>query len=95
MEKACTFLTSYANTLERSEAVSLAVRMIHGIKNERVKEINPAAPISSTPVQFTYTPSYYFVYWPLFFAHTYSHNTFSSAGGFHPGHAHGVGGFSG
>ncbi len=37
MEKASFLLGSYVKDLERSEVVSLAVRMIHGIKNELVK----------------------------------------------------------
>src|SRR5438309_10688675 len=54
MEKAVTLLSGYNTGLERSELVTLAVRMIHGVRNELVKEIEPTARITETPVQFTY-----------------------------------------
>ncbi|HXX87174.1 MAG TPA: hypothetical protein VEH86_01850, partial [Candidatus Acidoferrum sp.] len=57
LEKAYTLLGSYATGLERSELISLSVRMIHGIKNELVKKLDPTAKITNTPVQFTYFPS--------------------------------------
>ena len=57
MEKAYSLLGSFAAGLERSELISLSVRMIHGIKNGLVKEIDPTAKITPTPVQFTYVPS--------------------------------------
>jgi hypothetical protein len=97
MEKASTMLGSYAPSLERSEIVSLSVRMIHGIKNELVKELDPTAKITQTPVQFTYVPStLFFIYHtPLIIAHSSYYSTFSALGGAHPAHVHGVGGFSG
>jgi len=97
MEKAVTLLTSYAAGLERSELVALAVRMIHGVRNELVKEIDPTAKITETPVQFTYAPypGLFIWYSPVIIAHSYYHATFSKMGGFHPAHSHGVGGFAG
>jgi len=56
MEKAVTLLYGYAAGLERSELVALAVRMIHGVRNELVKEIDSTAKITATPIQFTYAP---------------------------------------
>ena len=83
--------------LERSELISLSVRMIHGIKNQLVKEIDPTAKIMPTPVQFTYVPSnLFFIYYaPLIVAHSSYYSTFSGIGGSHPAHVHGVGGFMG
>jgi len=97
MEKASFLLGSFAKGLERSEIVSLAVRMIHGIRNELVKELDPTATIVKTPVQFTYIPSrVFFIYHgPLIIAHTSYHSTFSAFEGYHPAHVHGVGGFAG
>jgi hypothetical protein len=97
MEKAVTLLSGYATGLERSELVALAVRMIHGVRNELVKEIDPTAKITETPVQFTYGshPGFFILYYPVIVAHSYYHSTFSGMGGFHPAHSHGIGGFAG
>ncbi|MGA3059937.1 MAG: hypothetical protein ABSD92_06155 [Candidatus Bathyarchaeia archaeon] len=97
MEKAFSLLGSYAADLERPELISLAVRMIHGIKNQLVKELDPTAQITKTPVQFTYVPSnIFFIYYaPLIIAHSSYYSTYSGMGGFHPAHVHGVGGFMG
>jgi hypothetical protein len=71
--------------------------MIHGIKNELVKSLDPTAKIEKTPVQFTYIPSnlFFLYYGPLIIAHTSYYSTFSGIGGVHPAHVHGVGGFMG
>jgi hypothetical protein len=94
MEKASTLLGNYAPSLERSELISLSVRMIHGIKNELVKSLDPTAKIAVTPIQFTYVPSILFFRYrtPLVLAHSYYHSTFSRFGGAHPAHVHGFGG---
>jgi hypothetical protein len=97
MEKATSLLASLDTGLERSELISLAVRMIHGIKNELVKKLDPTATITKTPLQFTYAPSgIFFPYFaPLIIAHSSYYSTFSGMGGYHPAHVHGVGGFMG
>jgi hypothetical protein len=97
MEKASFLLGSYVKDLEQSEVISLAVRMIHGIRNELVKELDPTATIVNTPVQFTYVPTniFFFYHVPLIIAHSSYHSTFSGIGGYHPAHVHGVGGFMG
>ena len=97
MEKAAFMLGNYAKDLERSEVISLAVRMIHGIRNELVRQLDPTAPIAQTPIQFTYRPaSVFFIYRvPLIIAHSSYYSTFSGIGGYHPAHVHGVGGFTG
>jgi hypothetical protein len=97
MEKAVTLLSAYTAGLERSELVALAVRMIHGVRNELVKEIDSTAKIAETPIQFTYPfhPGFFIWYGPVIIAHSYYHATFSGLGGFHPAHSHGVGGFAG
>ncbi|MCL4518339.1 MAG: hypothetical protein M1587_03995 [Thaumarchaeota archaeon] len=97
MEKAVTLLSAYSVGLERSETVALSVRMIHGVRNELVKEIDSTAKITATPIQFTYSPhpGLFFWYYPVIIAHSSYHSTFSGMGGFHPAHSHGVGGFAG
>jgi len=97
MEKAVTLLSGYAAGLERSELVALAVRMIHGVRNELVKEIDSTAKIAETPVQFTYSPhpGLLFWYYPVIIAHSYYFSAFGGMGGFHPAHSHGIGGFAG
>jgi len=97
LQKAYSLLGTYAKDLFSSELLSLSVRMIHGIKNELVKELDPTAKLTNTPMQFTYIPSnVFFIYYaPLIVAHSYYYSTFSSIGGFHPAHVHGVGGFMG
>jgi hypothetical protein len=97
MEKAVTLLCSYTSGLERSELVALAVRMIHGVRNELVREIDSTAKLAETPVQFTYSPhpGLFIWYRPVIVAHASYHATFSGIGGFHPAHSHGVGGFAG
>jgi len=94
MEKASTMLGNYAPSLERSELISLSVRMIHGIKNELVRQLDSTAKITVTPIQFTYIPSIIFFRYrtPLILAHSYYHSTFSRLGGAHPAHVHGFGG---
>jgi len=97
MEKAVTLLSGYISGLERSVLVALAVRMIHGVRNELVRKIDPTATITPTPIQFTYSPHPGLFVWfrPVIIAHSSYHATFSGMGGFHPAHSHGVGGFVG
>jgi hypothetical protein len=97
MEKAVTLLTRYVSGLERSAQVALAIRTIHGVRNELVKKIDPTATITSTPIQFTYAPHPGLFLWfrPVIIAHSSYHATFSGMGGFHPAHSHGIGGFAG
>ena len=97
LQKAYSLLGTYATDLSSSELLSLSVRMIHGIKNELVKELDPTAKLTNTPMQFTYIPSnvFFFYYAPLIVVHSYYYSTFSGIGGSHPAHVHGVGGFMG
>lgn len=93
-EKAFSILGSYAPALQRSELLSLSIRMIHGIKNELVKQLDPTAKITNTPLQFRYvpTPIFFPYYVPLIIAHSSYYSTFSGIGGIHPAHVHGFGG---
>jgi len=94
MEKTYSLLWSYAQGLQRSELISLSVRMIHGMKNELVKQLDPTAKIANTPVQFTHPPLpiFFFYHAPLILVHSSYYSTFSGIGGAHPAHVHGYGG---
>ena len=95
-EKAYSMLTTVALGLQRSELLSLAVRMVHGVRNELVKELDPTAKIAKTPVQFTYSPVGFFALrYPIIVVHSSYHATFGGMQGAHPAHPHGVGGFMG
>ena len=97
LEKAYSVIGSRATGLEQSELIGLAVRMIHGIRNELVRNMDSTARIADTPVQFTYAPYHGFMpmYVPVMVAHSSYYSTFSGIGGVHPGHIHAAGGFQG
>ncbi|MCL5068109.1 MAG: hypothetical protein M1368_07135 [Thaumarchaeota archaeon] len=97
VEKSYSLLWPFAGSLDRSELICIAVRMIHGIKNELVKQLDPTAKIAKTPVQLRIAPSNIFFgyYAPFIVVHSSYFSTFSGIGGSHPAHVHGVGGFSG
>jgi hypothetical protein len=56
VEKGVSILSNYATGKGRSELVSLAVRMVHGVDDQLAKDLDPDARIANTPVQFTQTP---------------------------------------
>jgi hypothetical protein len=93
-ERAYSLLATIAPGLERSELLSLSVRMIHGVKNELVKQLDPTANLANTPIQFTHAPIAPFFLWyaPLIIVHGSYYSTFSGIGGVHPAHVHGYGG---
>src|SRR5712691_11780974 len=93
-ERAYSLLATIAPGLERSELLSLSVRMIHGVKNELVKQLDPTANMANTPIQFTHAPIAPFFLWyaPLILVHGSYYSTFSGIGGVHPAHVHGYGG---
>ena len=93
-ERAYSLLATVAPGLERSELLSLSVRMIHGVKNELVKQLDPTANLANTPIQFTHAPIAPFFLWyaPLIIVHGSYYSTFSGIGGVHPAHVHGYGG---
>src|SRR5256712_13057458 len=55
MEKAYSQLWSFDIGLERSELVSLSVRMIHGIKNELVEKFVMTSKIMKIQDKYTHT----------------------------------------
>ena len=97
LEKAYSIMAARATGLEQSEIIGLSVRMIHGIKNELVRDLDSTARIAETPVQFTYSLAHPFmpIFVPVIVAHSSYYSTFSGFGGAHPGHIHSMGGFYG
>src|SRR5712692_2147227 len=93
-ERAYSMLEPIAPGLDRSELLSLSVRMVHGVKNELVKQLDPTAKIANTPVQFMHAPLPAFFLWyaPLIMVDSSYYSTFSGIGGVHPAHVHGYGG---
>jgi hypothetical protein len=96
-ERAYSLLVSIAPGLDRSELLTLSIRMIHGVKNELVQKLDPTAKLANTPIQFTHAPLAGFFLWhaPLVMAHSSYYSTFSGIGGVHPAHVHGFGGGGG
>jgi hypothetical protein len=98
-ERAYSMLEPVAPGLDRSELLSLSVRMVHGVKNELVRQLDPTAKIANTPIQFMHAPLPVFFLWyaPLIMVHSSYYSTFSGIGGVHPAHVHGYsgGGFGG
>ncbi len=93
-ERAYSLLAGIAPGLARSELLSLSVGMIHGVKNELVKQLDPTAKLANTPIQFSHAPIAPFFLWyaPLIIVHGSYYSTFSGIGGVHPAHVHGYGG---
>ena len=98
VEQAYSIIGRVATGLSQSELIGLAVRAIHGIRNEIVRNLDTTAKLVNTPVQLSYRPMGmmwmpFFV--PLIVVHSSYYSTFSSIGGVHPGHVHVSGGMQG
>lgn len=97
VEKAYGVIGSRARGLSQAELVSVAVRMVHGIRNELVGNLDatatqpPAAAARGGPGFFPRP-----VFLPILVVHGAYYSTFGGIGGVHPGHVHGMpGGFGG
>lgn len=84
------------SALSQAELVTVAVRVVHSLRDELVGSLDstaaaapttPAPPLAPRPVFFL----------PLIVAHNFYFSTFSGVSGAHPGHVHGFagGGFGG
>jgi hypothetical protein len=99
LEHAYEIVGRRAMPMTQPELICLAVRMLHGIRDELVGPLDTtAAAIPTTPrVPGFYGPRFFFV--PIIVVHGAYYSTFSGVSGAHPGHAHGFagggGGFSG
>lgn len=102
VEQAYSIIGRVATGLSQSELIGLAVRAIHGIRNEIVRNLDTTAKLANTPVQLTYRPMGFGmgmmwmpIFVPLIVVHSSYYSTFSSIGGVHPGHVHVSGGMQG
>lgn len=100
LRKAFNILQKNLSGFENSELMAVAVNLIHGIRNELVRNVSAQAPtpaVSATPYHFYYMPypMLFPMFMPMFMIQGSYYSTFSGIGGVHPAHIHSVGGFSG
>lgn len=97
LEQAYNIVGRRAGGMTQAELISLAVRMVHGIRNELVGTLDATATARATPPGMAgpYAPRFFFL--PLVVVHGGYFATYSGMGGAHPGHVHGMtgGGFAG
>ena len=87
-----------ATELGQSELICLAVRMLHGIRDDLLRPLDATAAIPpATPSMVGRTGFYgpHFFYVPIIVAHNAYYSTYSGVSGVHPGHIHGFGGGGG
>jgi len=92
LEKAYEILGQATGEMAPAELITLAVRTIHGVDVRSVNELDPTAPKPATYPSFSYYNMPPRLWIPVFVSHGNYYSTFSAIGGFHPGHAHVVGG---
>jgi hypothetical protein len=96
LERAYDIIGRRAMPAPQAELITLAIRMIHGIRSETTTGLDSTAAATPRPVGFYYGVGPRFLFVPVFIAHGSYYSTFSAIGGIHPGHVHGFGGgFSG
>jgi hypothetical protein len=92
LEEAYEIIGRLAMPMSQAELICLAVRMIHGIRNETVSGLDSTAAAARTPVGFTYRPGMGFFFVPIIVLHGSYYSTFGGLAGAHPGHVHAFGG---
>jgi len=93
LEKAYEVVGRRAMPMSEPELICLAVRVIHGIRDETIGQLDTTAAaraVPPAPMGYMYGPRFFFV--PVIVAHGSYFSTFSGVGGVHPGHAHVMGG---
>jgi hypothetical protein len=95
LEHAYDIVGRRAMPMSQAELICLAVRMLHGIRNELVGPLDAtaAAQAAAARVPGVYGPRFFFV--PIVLVNYGHFSTYSGIGGAHPGHVHGVGGGAG
>ena len=91
VEKAYAVVGRRAAGLNQTELICLAVRMVHGIRNELVGNLDTTATAApaARPAGFVgYGPRPVFL--PLVVVHGGYYSTFGGISGVHPGHVHGM-----
>jgi hypothetical protein len=97
LSKAYNIIEMNVGSLEKSQIMATAVRLIHGIKKELITGVSADAPVQNTPYHLYYMPSPFLFpfFMPMFMIQGSYYSTFSGIGGVHPAHIHSLGGFSG
>jgi len=95
LEHAYDIVGRRAMPMSQAELICLAVRMLHGIRNELVGPLDATAAVAPTAaaVSGVYGPRFFFV--PIVLVNYGHFSTYSGIGGAHPGHVHGFGGGGG
>ena len=90
VEKAYAIVGRRASGLRQAELICLAVRMVHGIRNELVGNLDAtaaAAPVGPS-AGWGYGPRLFFL--PIVIVHGGYYSTYGGISGVHPGHVHGM-----
>lgn len=92
LEHAYEIIGRRAMPMSQAELICLAVRMVHGIRNETVSGLDSTAAAAKGPAGVVYGrgPGFFFV--PIIVLHGSYYSTFGGFGGAHPGHVHAFGG---
>ncbi len=97
VEKAYGLIGARAGGLGQSELVCIAVRMVDGIRNQLVGQLDTTATVAARPA--TGPSGFYgprFGILPIIIVHNAYYSTFGGISGVHAGHVHGLsGGFGG
>ena len=93
LEHAYDIVGRRAMPMSQAELICLAVRMLHGIRNELVGPLDATATAVPTAPPGMYGPRFFFV--PIVLVHYGYFSTYSGIGGIHPGHVHGFAGGGG
>jgi hypothetical protein len=91
VEKAYAIVGRRASGLRQAELICLAVRMIHGIRNELVGALDATAAVAPggpSAVGYGYGPRWFFL--PVVIVHGGYYSTYGGISGVHPGHVHGM-----
>ena len=88
VEKAYAVIGRRASGLSQTELICLAVRMVHGIRNELVGTLDATAAAAPAAAGGFYGPHGFFM--PIVIAHYGYYATYGGIAGVHPGHVHGM-----
>ena len=96
LEQAYEIVGRRAMPMTPPELITLAVRIVHGVRPQTIQALDSTATPTAAPVGGGYYLGTRFFFVPIFVAHGAYYSTFSGIGGPHPGHSgFGAGGFTG